>query len=57
MNLSEPLGTETLIFFVLKTEIVSRMFTPELVKAGDNLDFSLNLNRTYLFDDETGKAL
>ena len=40
-----------------KTEIVSRMFTPELVKAGDNLDFSLNLNRTYLFDDETGKAL
>ena len=58
MNLSEPLGTETLIFFNFgKTEIVSRMFTPELVKAGDNLDFSLNLNRTYLFDDETGKAL
>lgn len=58
VNLSEPLGTETLIFFNFgKTEIVSRMFTPELVKAGDNLDFSLNLNRTYLFDDETGKAL
>ena len=58
VNLSEPLGTETLIFTNFgKIEIVSRMFTPELVRAGDELDFALNLNRTYLFDDETGKAL
>jgi len=58
VNLSEPLGTETLIFTNFgKIEIVSRMFTPELVKAGDDLDFALNLDRTYLFDDETGKAL
>ena len=58
VNLSEPLGTETLIFTDFgKIEIVSRMFTPELVKAGDELDFALNLDRTYLFDDETGKAL
>ena len=58
VNLSEPLGTETLIFTNFgKIEIVSRMFTPELVKAGDELDFSLNLDRTYLFDDETGKAI
>ena len=58
VNLSEPLGTETLIFTNFgKIEIVSRMFTPELVKAGDELDFALNLDRTYLFDDETGKAL
>jgi hypothetical protein len=27
------------------------------VRAGDELDFALNLERTYLFDDETGKAL
>jgi hypothetical protein len=33
------------------------MFTPELVKAGDILDFSLNLDRTYLFDNSTGKAI
>ena len=58
VNLSEPLGTETLIFTNFgKIEIVSRMFTPELVRAGDELDFALNLERTYLFDDETGKAL
>ena len=58
VNLSEPLGTETLIFTNFgKIEIVSRMFTPELVRAGDELDFALNLERTYLFDDETGKSL
>ncbi|MDB4860005.1 sn-glycerol-3-phosphate ABC transporter ATP-binding protein UgpC [Alphaproteobacteria bacterium] len=58
VNLSEPLGTETLIFTNFgKIEIVSRMFTPELVRASDELDFALNLDRTYLFDDETGKAL
>ena len=58
VNLSEPLGTETLIFTNFgKIEIVSRMFTPELVRAGDELDFALNLDRTYLFDDETGKSL
>ena len=58
VNLSEPLGTETLIFTNFgKIEIVSRMFTPELVRAGDELDFALNLDRTYLFDDETGRAL
>ena len=58
VNLSEPLGTETLIFTNFgKIEIVSRMFTPELVRAGDELDFALNLDRTYLFDDKTGKAL
>ena len=58
VNLSEPLGTETLIFTNFgNIEIVSRMFTPELVRAGDELEFALNLDRTYLFDDETGKAL
>ena len=58
VNLSEPLGTETLIFTNFgKIEIVSRMFTPELVRAGDELEFALNLERTYLFDGETVKAL
>ena len=58
VNLAEPLGTETLIFTNFgNIEIVSRMFTPELVRADDMLDFSLNLDRTYLFDDSTGKAI
>ncbi|MDC3083572.1 hypothetical protein OA321_04615 [Pelagibacteraceae bacterium] len=58
VNLAEPLGTETLIFTNLgSVEIVSRMFTPEQVNSNETLDFSLNLDRTYLFDDETGMAI
>tara|TARA_B100000945_G_C19840980_1_gene349414 strand:- start:31 stop:507 length:477 start_codon:yes stop_codon:yes gene_type:complete len=58
VNLAEPLGTETLIFTNLgDTEIVSRMFTPEIVNSNDELEFALNLNRTYLFDEETNLAI
>ena len=58
VNLAEPLGTETLIFTNLgNTEIVSRMFTPELVNSNDELEFALNLDRTYLFDDKTDLAI
>ena len=58
VNLAEPLGTETLIFTNFgSVEIVSRMFTPEQVNSDETLDFSLNLDRTYLFDDETGTAI
>ena len=58
VNLAEPLGTETLIFTNLgHTEIVSRMFTPELVNSNDELEFALNLDRTYLFDDKTDLAI
>ena len=49
---------ETLIFTNLgDTEIVSRMFTPELVNSNDELEFALNLDRTYLFDDKTDLAI
>ena len=58
VNLAEPLGTETLIFTNLgDTEIVSRMFTPELVNSNDELEFALNLDRTYLFDEKTNLAI
>jgi len=58
VNLAEPLGTETLIFTNFgHTEIVSRMFTPELVNSNDELEFALNLDRTYLFDDKTDLAI
>jgi hypothetical protein len=40
-----------------EVEIVSRMFTPEQVKSNDFLDFALNLDRTYLFDENSGLAL
>ena len=58
VNLSEPLGTETLIFTSLgNKEVVSRMFEPEPVNAGSLLNFSLNLDRIYLFDDNSGKII
>ena len=58
VNLSEPLGTETLIFTNLgNKEVVSRMFAPEQVEAGSILNFSLNLDRVYLFDDSTEKII
>ena len=58
VNLSEPLGTETLIFTNLgNKEVVSRMFAPEQVEAGSLLNFSLNLDRVYLFDDKTEKII
>ena len=58
VNLAEPLGTETLIFTNFgNIEIVSRMFTPEQVNSNDTLDFALNLDRTYLFDEESGLAI
>ena len=58
VNLAEPLGTETLIFTNFgSVEIVSRMFTPELVSSNDTLDFSINLDRTYLFDEDSGAAI
>ena len=58
VNLAEPLGTETLIFTNFgEIEIVSRMFTPEQVKSNDVLDFALNLDRTYLFDENSGLAI
>ena len=58
VNLAEPLGTETLIFTNLgNTEVVSRMFTPELVNSNDDLEFALNLDRTYLFDGDSGLAI
>ncbi len=58
VNLAEPLGTETLIFTNFgEIEIVSRMFTPEQVKSNEILDFALNLDRTYLFDEISGLAI
>ena len=33
------------------------MFTPELVNSNDDLEFALNLDRTYLFDGDTGLAI
>ena len=58
VSLSEPLGSETLLIVELGgTEIVSKMFNPALIAAGDRLAFQINLDRLHLFDPESGRAL
>ena len=32
-------------------------FRKELVSSNDTLDFSINLDRTYLFDEDSGAAI
>lgn len=52
--LSEPLGTETLLFSELAgTEIQAKMLNPRPVSVGEKLSFRLLLDKTHLFDAET----
>ena len=58
IDLSEPLGTETQLFFKLgEKEIISRMYNPRPVNVGEKLSFEIDLNKVHLFDNESQKAL
>ncbi len=58
IDLSEPLGTETQLFFKLgKKEIISRMYNPRPVTVGEKMTFEIDLNKVHLFDSESKKAL
>jgi len=58
VNISEPLGIETLLFVNLgPSEAISRMFNPKPVRQGEILTFDINLDRMHLFDRECGEAL
>tara|TARA_B100001996_G_scaffold371520_1_gene346946 strand:- start:136 stop:1230 length:1095 start_codon:yes stop_codon:yes gene_type:complete len=58
IDLSEPLGTETQLFFKLGAkEIISRMYNPRAVNVGEKLSFEINLNKVHLFDSISQKAL
>jgi len=58
IDLSEPLGTETQLFFRLgKKEIISRMYNPRPVQVGEKMSFDVDLNKVHLFDNDTHKAL
>ncbi|MEH6834415.1 MULTISPECIES: ABC transporter ATP-binding protein [Falsihalocynthiibacter] len=58
VDLSEPLGTETLLFVTLAgVEIQAKMHNPRPVKSGERLTFQLDLTRCHLFDAVTQKAL
>jgi len=58
VNLSEPLGTETLLFGSLAgKEVQAKMLNPRPVKNGERLQFTLDLTRCHLFDAQTQQSL
>lgn len=58
VNLSEPLGTETILFGdIAGQEIQAKMFNPRPVRFGETLTCELDLSRCHVFDDATQKSL
>ncbi|SPF81584.1 ABC transporter ATP-binding protein [Pseudoprimorskyibacter insulae] len=58
VQLTEPLGTETLLFAQLAgQEVQAKMLNPRPVASGEVLTFQINLDKCHLFDAETGASL
>ncbi|MXU66892.1 ABC transporter ATP-binding protein [Oceanomicrobium pacificus] len=58
VNLSEPLGTETLLFGALAgKEVQAKMLNPRPLQNGEQLQFQLDLTRCHLFDAQTEQSL
>ena len=58
VTLTEPLGTETLLFATLAgTEVQAKMLNPRPVRTGEVLRFGIALDKCHLFDAETGASL
>jgi multiple sugar transport system ATP-binding protein len=58
IELAEPLGTETQLFFKLNNkEIISRMYNPRMIKVGEKIKFEIDLTKVHFFDYETEKAI
>ena len=58
IDLAEPLGTETQLFFKLnQKEIISRMYNPRPIKVGEKINFQIDLEKIHFFDYETEKAI
>ena len=56
--LSEPLGTETLLFAKLGgVEVQAKMLNPRPVAFGEKLSFQMMLDKCHVFDAETGLAI
>lgn len=56
--ISEPLGTETLLFGTLAgKEVQAKMLNPRPVAPGERLRFQMDLSRCHLFDAETQLSL
>jgi len=58
VTLTEPLGTETLLFATLAgTEVQAKMLNPRPVRMGERLRFGIALDRCHLFDAASGASL
>ncbi|PPR49919.1 MAG: sn-glycerol-3-phosphate import ATP-binding protein UgpC [Alphaproteobacteria bacterium MarineAlpha5_Bin5] len=58
IDLAEPLGTETQLFFHLNgKEIISRMYNPYPVSIGDKINFQIDTSKIHFFDIDTEKTL
>ena len=58
IDLAEPLGTETQLFFKLNNkEIISRMYNPRPVNIGENIIFQIAINKVHFFNYETEKTI
>ncbi|MFK7995709.1 MAG: ABC transporter ATP-binding protein [Granulosicoccus sp.] len=58
VNLSEPLGTETVLFGeIAGQEIQAKMLNPRPVVMGETLQCQLDLSRAHLFDANTQQSL
>ena len=58
ISLTEPLGTETLIYTDLAgVEIQAKMLNPRPLRVGERMQFQLALACCHLFDRATGEAL
>ena len=56
--IAEPLGTETIVFTELAgREVQGRMLNPRPVRAGEVMEFVLDLTRLHFFDKTSGRSL
>ena len=58
IDLAEPLGTETQLFFKLQNkEIISRMYNPRPINVGEKINFQIDDHKIHFFNYETKKAI
>ncbi|AVX04891.1 fe(3+)-transporting ATPase [Maritalea myrionectae] len=56
VSISEPLGTESILFSTIgNNEVQGKMLNPRPIEGEERLTFNLSLDRTHLFDAETGQ--
>jgi multiple sugar transport system ATP-binding protein len=56
VSISEPLGTETILFSQIGTkEVQGKMLNPRPIDGDERLNFNLSLDRVHIFDASTGQ--